>query len=58
MNKIKRIVTKRYKFRSKHVPKEFEGIRIVFLTDIHHGKFFSAEKLRGLVEMTNNLTLI
>jgi uncharacterized protein len=55
MNKIDKITIKRYIFRSKDVPKEFEGIRIVFLSDIHHGKCFSTEKLRALVEMTNNM---
>lgn len=55
MNKIEKIIIKRYTFRCKKVPEEFEGTRIVFLSDIHHGKFFSTEKLHGLIEMTNNL---
>lgn len=55
MNKLEKITIKRYKFRCKDVPEEFEGVRIVFLSDIHHGRCFSTEKLRGLVEMTNNL---
>jgi uncharacterized protein len=53
MNKIEKITVKKYKFINKDVPEEFEGTRIVFLADIHHGKCFSTEKLRGLVEMTN-----
>jgi hypothetical protein len=55
MNKIKKITLKRYNFRCKDVPEAFDGTRIVFLADIHHGKCFSTEKLRALIEITNNL---
>ncbi len=55
MNKIDKITLKRYDFGCKDVPKEFEGTRIVFLSDIHHGKCFSTEKLHALIELTNNL---
>lgn len=55
LNKIEKIALKRYNFFCKDVPQEFDDIKIVFLSDIHHGKCFSTEKLRGLVEMTNNL---
>lgn len=55
MNRIEKIVLKEYVYRSLDVPESFDGTRIIFLSDIHHGKCFSTEKLRGLVEMTNNL---
>ncbi|CDZ23185.1 metallophosphoesterase [[Clostridium] cellulosi] len=55
LNRVEKIKLKRYNFYSKDVPPEFENVKIVFLSDIHHGKCFSTEKLRRLVEMTNNL---
>lgn len=55
MNKVEKIVIKQYTFNSADVPDEFCGTTIAFLTDIHHGKTFSAAKLKSLIEMTNNL---
>jgi hypothetical protein len=56
MNKIENITLKRYNFRCRDVPKSFVGTKIVFLSDIHHGKCFGTDKLRALVEITNNLS--
>lgn len=53
MNSIKRIQLCEYRMDSPDVPEAFEGFRIVFITDIHHGKTFSIRNLRGLVELVN-----
>jgi predicted MPP superfamily phosphohydrolase len=37
------------------VPTAFEGTRIAFLTDIHHGPYFSLGRVRRAVEMANQL---
>ena len=37
------------------VPPAFDGLRIAFLTDIHHGPYFSLSRVRDLVEHTNAL---
>ncbi len=55
MNRIENIVLKRYRYRCPRIPKAFEGTRVAFLADIHHGRCFSQEKVRALFEMTNNL---
>lgn len=43
----RRIVT------SKNLPKEFDGIRIVQLSDIHTGSFFNKTAVRGGVDLVN-----
>lgn len=55
MIRVENITIKKYCFRSKDVPEAFEGTRIVFLSDIHHGRSFTTDKLRALVELTNGL---
>jgi uncharacterized protein len=35
--------------------RELDGLRIVHLTDIHHGLYFSAESLAAAVELANSL---
>jgi len=42
-------------FPHSNIPPQFRGTRIVFLTDIHHGPFFSKERLGRLVERVNDL---
>jgi len=37
------------------IPQEFDGKKIVFITDIHHGPNFSVKRLRNLVKTTNDL---
>lgn len=44
-----------YKISSKDIPAAFNGTRIVFISDIHHGPFFSRERLRNLVNQINSL---
>ena len=45
-----RIEVKEYTFADPDLPVAFEGTRIVFVTDIHRGLFFSQERVRSLVE--------
>jgi uncharacterized protein len=49
------IEVKPYEFSSSQVPTEFDGTKIVLLTDIHRGWFFSQERVRDLVEKVNAL---
>jgi len=37
------------------IPEAFEGFSMVFLTDIHHGPFFSQKRVARLVERVNKL---
>jgi predicted MPP superfamily phosphohydrolase len=37
------------------LPREFDGLRIVHLTDVHHGLYFSAEAVFAAVELANAL---
>jgi predicted MPP superfamily phosphohydrolase len=46
---------KDYTFRSPDVPASFDGTRIVLVTDIHSGPFFSPERVRSLVDRVNAL---
>lgn len=55
LNKIEKITIRRYRFASADVPGDFEGVRIVFLSDIHFSKTFSLERLSMLFELTQNL---
>ena len=38
---------------SNDVPQEFNNLRIVFISDIHHGPFFNIERVKKLVEKIN-----
>ncbi len=49
------IQTKEITIESSQIPSEFDGKRIVFLTDIHYGPFFSKERVDSLVNQTNEL---
>lgn len=49
------IETKEITIESNKIPAEFDGKRIVFLTDIHYGPFFNKERLDNLVNQTNQL---
>jgi len=55
LNKIERIAIRKYNFFCNDVPSSFDGVKIVFLSDIHHGRTFQLEKLKALIELTNNL---
>ncbi len=37
------------------VPPAFHGVRIAFLSDVHHGPFFSVERVRRVVGIVNDL---
>jgi uncharacterized protein len=47
--------TKEITIESNQIPSEFDGKRIVFLTDIHYGPFFSIDRVNSLVNQTNEL---
>lgn len=49
------IKTKKINLVSNDIPKSFIGKKIVFITDIHHGPFFSIERVKKLVERINKL---
>lgn len=38
------------------IPEDFEGFSMVFLTDIHHGPFFSQKRVARLADKVNKLT--
>ena len=40
---------------SKQIPKGFEGKRMVFVSDIHHGPYFSIQRVKKLVAQINEL---
>jgi predicted MPP superfamily phosphohydrolase len=40
---------------SADVPPAFDGLRMAFLTDIHHGPYFSLDRVRSVVRRTNAL---
>lgn len=37
------------------IPKSFDGKKIVFISDVHHGPHFSLERVRGLVKQINGI---
>ncbi len=39
----------------KDLPASFENTKIVFISDIHHGPYFSRERVRSLVQQINGL---
>jgi hypothetical protein len=49
------IETKEVTIQSNQIPPEFDGKRIVFLTDIHYSPFFSIDRVNSLVNQTNAL---
>ncbi len=49
------IEVRQYEFSSTQVPAEFDGTKIVLLTDIHRGWFFSQERVGDLVDKVNGL---
>jgi len=40
---------------SGDIPTSFDGKRIVFISDVHHGRYFSRERVAQLVDTINNL---
>jgi len=51
------IEVEEYTFASPDVPASFDGLRIVFLADVHRGPFFSQDRVRSLVERANASSL-
>ncbi|MBP7103264.1 MAG: metallophosphoesterase [Bacteroidales bacterium] len=49
------IKTEKINLIFRDIPKSFIGKKIVFITDIHHGPFFSIERVQKLVERINKL---
>ena len=49
------LVVREVEIRDADIPPSFDGKTIAFLTDIHHGIYFSAERVRDLVARTNAL---
>ena len=50
-----RLETKEYSFTSPDLPEQFDGTRIVLVTDIHRGRFFSENRVRSVTERVNTL---
>jgi len=51
----KRVVMTRYVIPIRDLPRSLEGLRIVQLTDIHHGPWFSLDDVHDAVQRTNEL---
>lgn len=47
------VETKEITLESDQIPQNFDGKKIVFLTDIHAGPFYSPERVDGLVDQVN-----
>ena len=50
-----RVELKRYTYSSPDIPQAFDGARIVLLTDIHRGAFFSEKRVGRIVDQANAL---
>jgi uncharacterized protein len=50
-----RLEIKGYTYASPDVPEAFDGARIVLLTDLHRGFFFTQKRLEGIVSKVNGL---
>ena len=50
-----RIEIKEYDLVSEDIPAEFDGVKLVFLSDIHYGKLVTRERVKYIVERTNEL---
>lgn len=49
------LIVREIEIADADVPASFEGKRIAFLTDIHHGPSFSLQRVRAVVARTNAL---
>ena len=50
-----RCVVERVEVHPRHLPVPFDGLKIAFLTDTHHGPFVPVSYLEEIVRMTNAL---
>lgn len=55
MKSVDKIRICKYSFCSPSVPKEFDGTKILFLTDIHHSKRFQVNLLKDLIKKANEM---
>ena len=46
---------KQFDITDEDIPEAFQNIKIVFITDIHHGPFCSLERVKKLVNTVNKL---
>lgn len=46
---------KKYEISDKDIPQSFDKYKIVFLSDIHHGPYFSLPRVKSLVEKVNEM---
>lgn len=49
------IETKEVTIESSQIPAQFDGKKIVFISDIHHGPFFNKNRVDALVNQMNDL---
>jgi predicted MPP superfamily phosphohydrolase len=49
------VQTKEMTYIDKDISASFEGFKIIFVSDIHHGKSYSIKRVRSLVEKVNKL---
>jgi predicted MPP superfamily phosphohydrolase len=49
------LVTTEYEVYNTEIPSEFDGFEIVFVSDIHHGPFFSYDRVENLRDKINNI---
>lgn len=49
------LAVREVRFAHPDVPEAFDGMRIAFLTDIHHGPYFALERVTGAVRRANQL---
>lgn len=45
---------KKIVFRDSRFPEKYDGLKIIFLSDIHFGPFFNGKRLRNLIEKINS----
>lgn len=50
-----RVLVSTYQVEIEDLPQELDGLRVVHLTDIHHGPWFPIESVEALVARTNQL---
>lgn len=53
LGELYNVETTRQSFRIRGLPPALDGLRIVQLTDIHHGPWTSLNYIRGVIEQTN-----
>lgn len=49
------LITTEYNVYDSLIPSEFDGYQIVFVSDIHHGPFFSYERVENLRDKINDI---